>query len=225
MYDLFLQEQKKLFLKLFLINKEIINMKQVILIKWWETKENYKDFYDYLEKEEFDPYKEETKRWNRNLSTLLWDDFKVITISMPNRHFADYKAWKIMFEKVIPYLKDDVIFIWHSLGWSFLSKYFNEEQNKELINKIKKIILVAPAFKDNKNELLWTFNFDKNLDKLKQIQDKIAIFASKDDFIVPFDDIQDLQKTLNKSNFKIFENKWHFLDEDFDELVEYVKKV
>ena len=144
---------------------------------------------------------------------------------MLNRHFADYKAWKIMFEKVIPYLKDYVVFIWHSLGWTFLSKYFNEEQNNELINKIKKIIFVAPAFKDNEKELLWTFNFDKNLRNLKQIQDKITIFASEDDFVIPFDDIQDFQKALNRAEFKIFKNKWHFLQEDFDELVEYVKGV
>jgi len=42
-------------------------MKQVVLVKGWEAKENYKDFYDFLEKQEFDPYKEITKRWNRNL--------------------------------------------------------------------------------------------------------------------------------------------------------------
>jgi predicted alpha/beta hydrolase family esterase len=35
---------------------------------------------------------------------------------MPNRHFADYKAWKIMFEKIFSYLKDEVIFVGHSLG-------------------------------------------------------------------------------------------------------------
>jgi len=42
-------------------------MKQIVLIKWWTSKENYKDFYDFLENQEFDPYAEKTKRWNISL--------------------------------------------------------------------------------------------------------------------------------------------------------------
>jgi hypothetical protein len=31
-------------------------------------------------------------------------------------HFADYTAWKIVFEKMVPFLKDNVIFVATSLG-------------------------------------------------------------------------------------------------------------
>ena len=101
-------------------------MKQVVLVKGWEAKENHKDFYDFLEKQEFDPYKEITKRWNRNLWETLWNDYEVIEAPIPNRYFADYKAWKIMFEKVFPFLKWEVIFVGHSMWWIFLAKYFEE---------------------------------------------------------------------------------------------------
>jgi predicted alpha/beta hydrolase family esterase len=130
-----------------------------------------------------------------------------------------------MFEKIFSYLKDEVIFVGHSLGWTFLAKYFNEEKTDKLLEKIQKIILVAPAFKDSNNEVLWTFNFDKNLENLKKIQEKLVIFGSKDDFVIPFDDIEDFQKRLKNAEFKIFENKGHFLQEDFRELVEYLKNI
>jgi len=30
---------------------------------------------------------------------------------MPNKDFADYEEWKVMFEKVVPFLKDEVILV------------------------------------------------------------------------------------------------------------------
>jgi len=200
--------------------------KQIVLIRWWEVKENHKDYYEYLEKQEYDPYRESTKRWNRNLQETLWDNnFEVFSLSMPNRHFADYKAWKIVFEKVFPYLKDKVIFIWHSLWWWFLLKYFNEEADKLLLDKVEKIILVAPAVKDILGDLIWTFKFDLNLNKVKKLEDKIIIFSSKDDPVVPFSHTEDIQKSLSKSEYKIFENKWHFLQEEFPELIDYLNSL
>ena len=201
--------------------------KQVILIKWWEAKENYKDFYDYLEKQEYNPYEEKMMKWSDKVDLDLWDNYEVISLPRPNSWFADYKAWKVMFEKVFPYLKDDVIFIGHSLGGTFLLKYFNELSGKnkdELLKKVKKIILVAPAFKDSELEVLWTFNFNSKLEGLQDIQDRIVIFGSKDDFIVPFSDIEDLKKVLLNAQYYVFEDRWHFLQEEFEELIEEIKK-
>lgn len=199
--------------------------KQVVLIKGWEAKENYKDFYDFVEKQEFDPYKEVKKRWNRNLAETLWEDYEVLEVPIFDKYFADYKSWKICFEKVFPFLKTDVIFVWHSMWGIFLAKYFEEENNKELLEKTKKIILVAPPFKDDKNEVLWTFNFkNKNFKKLKQIQEKITILGSKDDFVVPFDDIEDYMKVLPKIKYIISENYGHYLWEEVPEIIEEIKK-
>jgi uncharacterized protein len=197
--------------------------KQVILLRGWVAKENYKDFYDFLEQYEFDPYKENIKRWNRNLAEVLEEKYDVITIPIVNRNFADYKAWKIVFEKVFPFLNRETIFIGHSLGWTFLAKYF--EENNKLLEKTKKLILVAPWFKNNKIwEVLWTFNFDKNLINVKKIQNKITIFGSKDDFLVDFSDIEDFMEVLPNSKYKIFEDRWHFLQEEFYELIEEIKE-
>jgi len=199
--------------------------KQVVLLKGWEAKENYKDFYDFLEKQEFNPYKEVKKRWNRDLWKTLWEDYEVLEIPIFDKYFAEYKTWKIMFEKVFPFLKNDVIFVWHSMWGIFLGKYFEEENNKELLEKIKKIILIAPPFKDSELEKIWSFNF-KNLEfkKLSNISDKITILGSTDDFVVPFEDIEDYKKYLPNARYRIFDNYGHFLWEEIPEIIEEIKK-
>ncbi len=194
--------------------------KQIILLKGWEAKENFKDFYDFVEKQEFNPYEEKQLKWSDILDKTLREDFEVIKFPRPNYWFADYKAWKIMFEKVTSYLKDDFILLWHSLGGTFLVKYLQEDDKFNLWKKASKIILVAPAYKDDEKEVLGNFNFSKPLNNLKKIQEKIIIFWSKDDFIVDFSDIEDFKKELPKAKFMIFEDKGHFLQEDFVELVE-----
>jgi len=208
-------------------NKEM--KKQIILVKWWGSKENYKDFYDFLVKQEYKPYKKVEKRWNRNLWKKLWETFEVLEMPVFDKYFADYKSWKIMFEKMFPYFKEELIFVWHSMWAIFLAKYFEEENFYTKLSKlnisVSKIILIAPPFKDRKWDVLWDFNFENTKFKnLKKIQNKIKFFASKDDFVVPFEDIEDYKKALPKAEFKIFEDKWHFLQEEFVELIEEIKK-
>jgi len=199
-------------------------MKQVVLVRGWEVKENYKDFYEYLENLEYLPYEFPWKRWYKSFKDLLLENYFWIIIPMPNSDFADYKAWKIMFEKIIPYLKDDVILVGHSLGWTFLTKYFEEEKTEKLFKKVKKIILISPASRDIPGDLIWSFEFDKNLKNLQKIQNKIIIFFSKDDFVVPFNHLEDYKKVLPNAKYRIFEDRGHFLQEDFDELIEEIKK-
>lgn len=76
---------------------------------------------------------------------------------MPNRVYADYAAWKVMFEKLLPYLRDDVIFIGHSLGSCFLFKYLSENK---LSVSIKAFFSVGGAIHDNDLELLGSFTPD-----------------------------------------------------------------
>ena len=196
--------------------------KQIILLRWWTPKENYKDYYDFLEKYEINPYKEKRIKWSDTLAEDLWEDFEVLEIERPNKDFADYKAWKIMFEKYVPFIQEWAVFIGHSLGWSFSLKYF--DKNPNLLEKFSKVILVAPATEDLEIELLGNFKSDLEFKTLKNYQTKIVVFASKDDFVVPFKEIELLQENLENINYKIFGNKWHFLQEKFDELIEEVKK-
>jgi predicted alpha/beta hydrolase family esterase len=76
-----------------------------------------------------------------------------------------------------------------------------------LLKKFKKILLVAPAIDDSDIELLGCFKPDLKFTNLNKYQNKIVVFASKDDFIVPFKQIKILQEKLPNINYKIFENK------------------
>ena len=193
---------------------------QILFINGWESKENYKDFNDYLEKIEYNPYEIKAKKWRYTFAEDLGDNYELYNPEMPNKGFADYNEWKIMFEKTFEFLNDEIILIWHSLWATFLSKYLNE--NKFPVN-IKKIFLISWAFKDSKNEILWNFNFDKKLTNVKKYDKKIIFYHSLDDMVVPFSDLEDFRKIFINSEYHIFENRGHFIDESFPELIERIK--
>lgn len=195
---------------------------QVVFIHWWESKENYKDFNEYLEKLKYKPFEEKKKKWKNTLSDDLGTNFELFDPLMPNKDFADYKEWKIMFEKIFPYINNNIILIWHSLWWTFLVKYLNEN---DFPVKIKKILIIAWAFRDDDKEILWNFNFDKNLINFKKYEDLINFYHSTDDLIVSINDVEDFRKLLPNSEYKIYNNKFHFIDENFPELIEDIKNI
>lgn len=196
--------------------------KQIIYIWGWVAKENYKNFIDFLEKLEFNPYEEKKERWRDYLDKDLWEDFEVIKISMPNKDFADYFEWKIMFEKVFPYLKENFSLIWHSLWATFLIKYLSE--NNFAYNP-KNIYLLAWAFKDSLEEKIWSFNFNWDFKNFKNNYEKKSYFLhSKDDFVVSFSDFLEFKNIFKEAKFIEFENKNHFLDRNFEEFIDLIKE-
>ena len=74
---------------------------QIVIIHWGVAKENYSDYLDYVRTIEYDPYAEKLQRWKQTLPIELWENFEYFYPVMPNKHYADYDAWKEMFEKVI----------------------------------------------------------------------------------------------------------------------------
>ena len=195
---------------------------QVIRIHWWESKANYKDFSDYLEKLEYKPFEEKKKKWGLTFKEDLGDNYEVFMPIMPNKNCADYEHWKIMFEKVFKFLKDDVILVWHSMWVSFLCKYL--EENTFPVS-IKKIFLISWAFDDIEWDVIWNFRFNQNLDNLKKYEEKIILYHSKDDLVVSFSHFENFRKLLPNSEYKIFEDRFHFIDETFPELIKDIKKV
>ena len=90
-------------------------MKQLIMIRGGTIFPDIDAFCEQLEKWEYDPFKEEKKRKDR-LQEEIKDQFQYICPSMPNKHMANYRARKIRFEKIFPYLNDDeVVVVGHSL--------------------------------------------------------------------------------------------------------------
>lgn len=195
--------------------------RKIFIVSWWIDASNYKNYEEYLRNEEFNPYEEKVFWWKDNLQDDLWVWFEVIKIPMPNKFFAEYKYWKIMFEKAFPYFWEENILIWHSLWWSFLLKYLEENE----LENISQIHLISPAVFDSDDELLWSFKFDEKLENFKRFENIVNVYHSKDDDVVSFDDCKYLKGVLKNANFEIFEDKWHFIfEEHIEGLVENIKK-
>lgn len=100
---------------------------QVIYIHGGDPHESNEDYILYLKNyaiDSLDYFKR--KKWSSSLSSNLGDNFEVIAPEMPNKRNAKYYEWKIWFEKLFPFLKDNVILVGSSLGGIFLTKYLSE---------------------------------------------------------------------------------------------------
>lgn len=223
------KEEKWWFDKKIVLDIESLNRKRVFLLKWWESKENYSSYDDFVRQYEVSISKDNFYKWSDNLQNFLGSKFDVIEIERFNKGFADYKIWKIVFEKYLDKIKFGDILVWHSLWWSFFLKYFcslNKKELEKIFSKISKLILVAPAIEDTDDEVLWNFKFDykNDLKKISDFWDKIFILASEDDFVVPFEEAKIIEKYLPTANYLFFKDKWHFLVEKFPELVDLITK-
>src|SRR3970282_1495679 len=98
--------------------------RQVVVIGGEESFDSYKDYLAYLKNVEvsLDKFKPQ-KDWKDTLSNKLGKNYEVLVLRMPNKTNARYREWKIWFERVIPFLRNGVILICHSLGGMFLAKY------------------------------------------------------------------------------------------------------
>ena len=197
--------------------------KQVIFIHGGETFERYDDYLEYLRSCEFDPYKERGEMWKDNLGEKLGNDFEVIAPKMPGQKNAKYLEWKIWFEKVIPYIENEVVIIGHSLGGIFVAKYLSENNFPK---KILATYLIAPPYDDNDSEYsLADFILPKTLEKFEKQGGKIFIYQSQDDTLVTFVNAEKYAKVLPKAEKVVFKDRGHFLQEEFPELIESIKNL
>ena len=205
-----------------------MDKQQILVIWWWEALENLSsqkfltNRLEYIrENYEYNPYNE-TKKWKQTLQRDLGENYEVLKSPNPCTDCAVYEEWKIMFEKTFPCLSDNIILLWHSLWGTFIAKYLNENDFSFIV---KKILLVVPAFEDSEQEVLGSFNFDKSLEKFKKYSDKITMYYSTDDFVVPVSDFENFKAVLPEMKYREFNDRWHFLWEEFPEILEDIKNV
>ncbi len=195
--------------------------KQIVVIPGGEAFENREQYLDFLKKYQidFERYAGRKSGWKTWLREAL-PDYEVILPMMPNESYAVYEEWKIWMDKLIPFLNDEVILVGHSLGGSFLVKYLSENKFPK---KIKGIFLVSALFDyDDYGYSLQTFSLPDTLDLQT---DAIYLYQSKDDKVVPFRSLERFKKELPNAEVHIFEDRGHFNQQEFPELVECVRNL
>jgi len=197
---------------------------QVVAIHGGDTFDTYKDYISFLINRKIDPERLKPKRdWKNTLLEKLGENYEVLLPRMPNRTNAQYKEWKIWFERIIPFFQKGTILIGHSLGGIFLPKYLSENT---IAKTIKAVILVAAPFDDGDSEYsLASFKLPSSLKKFSKKIDKIYLIHSKDDSVVPFKNLEKYQKALPNAKPMIFYNREHFGQGTFPEIVKLIKSL
>jgi predicted alpha/beta hydrolase family esterase len=195
---------------------------QVLVIHGGTAFSSYEQYLEYLKNKEVTLERILAKDWKSGLEKNLGAGYQVVAPTMPNGSNVHYIEWKIMFEKVLTVLNDEVTLIGHSLGGIFLMKYISDN----IINKkIRKMIVVAPPFDNASGEDLREFALDKNaLAVIREKVSNIVLFQSRDDMVVPYENALHYKDVIPMLDIRIFEDKGHFNMESFPELVEEIKR-
>lgn len=196
---------------------------QILIIHGGDTFATYDDYLKFLKTKEVDLEKLQYKGWKETIGETLGEKYQVITPHMPSKNNAKYSEWKIWFEKFLPFIRDNVILVGHSLGGIFLVKYLCENFFSQNIQAV--FLISAPYDDDASDYSLADFVLPKNLDQFKKHSGKIFLYHSKDDPVVNFGDFEKYAKALPNAIQRIFTDKGHFNQEIFLELVEDISNL
>ena len=198
---------------------------QIILIHGGHALDTREDFLDRLKTKEvkigdFKP----SHKWTNTLQEDLGSNFEVFAPRMPNKEKAQYEEWKAWFERMTPFLKDNLTLIGHSLGGLFLVKYLSENKFSK---KIKALILIAAPYdgKDGKHTYNTNFIFGKDISRTIEQAPHVVLFHSTDDHVVPFSDFEKYKILFPKAETRTFTDKIHFNDLEFPEIIKEVKLI
>jgi len=201
--------------------------KQIVIIHGGTSFKTYKDYLSYLKTKEISLEKlRPRKDWKDTLASEIGDDYEILMPRMPDSTNARYDEWKLWFSRIAEILNGEVILIGHSLGGIFLAKYLSENAFPK---RIRSTILIAAPFDDEDNlegrESLADFTLPPSLTKLTEQGGKIYLIHSKDDPVVPFGQLQKYQKALPEAETVVFEDREHFNQETFPEIIELLKLI
>jgi len=194
--------------------------KQVVVIHGGWSFDTYEKFLDSLKNwevsiESFFPKRD----WKSNLPSVLGDEYEILSPRMPNKQNAKFNEWKIWFERMFPFLEDNVILIGHSLGGIFLAKYLSENEFPKRIGGL--FLIAAPH---SQTEDIGSFAIEENLQKVAKQCENIHLFQSEDDPIVPASEAKEYQKSWPGAKLHIFQDRGHFNQEEFPELMGEIRK-
>lgn len=198
--------------------------KELIFIHGGQAWSDYEAFLAHLQTTElWNVLSERPKRWKDTLRAELGSGYDIYLPSMPNSDNAKYLEWKLWFERYLALVHDGVVLVGHSQGGYFLLKYLSEETLP--VRPAALVLVAAPAEPDDfGGEDGGDFAFDQ--DKLPSVAaqvDRVCIFHSRDDEVVPYRHAEVLAAALPGATLKTFEDRGHFLEATFPELIEEIR--
>ena len=197
---------------------------QVLVIHGGTTFPNHKKFLEHLSTLDIDLERLRYKLdWKGSLAQDLGNDYDVFTPKMPNASNAQYDEWKIWFENILPRMHKNIILIGHSLGGAFLIRYLSENK---VSNNIKALFLIAAPYEAIEDEeYLGGFELSKKNEPLSLQSNKIIVFHSNDDKVVPVEHSKHIHSLIKDSQLKILDNYGHINTEHFPELVKEIRNI
>lgn len=198
-------------------------MKQLIYIHGWMCFPDTDSLCKTLESREYNPLEEKQRKdWFESIKS----SYQIIRPEMPNKNMASYKAWKIRFEKIFPYLNDeDLILVGHSLWAMFLIKYLWENIFPK---KIQQVHLISSVFDESdmsdEEKYAWDFAYEETIIPNIQNQvEQIFLYHSTDDDIVPYTHTQKIKAYLPHAKLITLTDRGHFICQwEFPELLENI---
>lgn len=194
-------------------------MKQILIIHGGDSFDSHRAYLENLKNTSLDYDRIKYSRsWKDTIFEAYDHSADVLTPTMPNSANAQYEEWKIWFEKIIPYLGNDVYLVGHSLGAMFLAKYLHESP---LTNPVKKLILIAAGY----NETVDGYgSFEVQSAKgVERSAKETHLFHSRDDVVVPFEALAKYARDIPSAQVHEFDNRNHFFDTEFPELIALLK--
>lgn len=189
-------------------------MKQIVIIHGGDSFDSYDEYLADLKASELEYERlKPSKRWKDTIIDAF-PGADILLPTMPNSANAQYHEWKIWFEKIIPFFENDVRLIGHSLGAMFLAKYLHESP---LDRPVRQLMLLAGGYDDDITGY-GSFAIDSAAG-LGRSAEEIHLMHSRDDFVVPFSELAKFQADLPAALVHEFDDRNHFLDADFPELI------
>ena len=185
-------------------------MKQILFIRGGEIFTTREEYLEYLRWYELDLTKDNKNRRDR-ISDGLSHEYESMVMTGPNKRNAKYDEREIWFQKYLGHLHDESpVIVWSSLWGMFILKWLTENTFPKNISQLH---LVCPPIMNewHRKISLETFLFDLwALDQVEKQCDKIYIYHSKDDHIVPYSHSEKLAELLPSATFESFETRGHF---------------
>ncbi len=195
---------------------------QIVFIHGGDSFDTTAEFYEFVRSLKYDPYDAtEQKKWRDGIKEALVETHECIMPRMPNALNADFLAWSIWFEKIVPYLRDGVVLVGHSLGSGFLLRYLS---SNKLPITVSQLHLVAGVIDDLDCPGVGEFGVDitKWSGFVSSIHE-VHVWHSSDDAYVPLHHAERLTAKYPNAITHYFTDRGHFLQGEFPELLTVIK--